>query len=65
MNAFTSHRGKPYSVCRHPEGEATGATLGTALFQSKEGGSQYIRPFTVDIWKGQPCRGKVSTYTVG
>jgi len=65
MSAFTSHRGKPYSVCRHPEGEATGATMGTALFQSREGDYQYTRPFTVDIWKGQPCRGKVSTYTVG
>jgi len=63
--AFTSHRGAPWSVCRHPEGEALGATLGAALFESKPGDHQDTRPFAVDLWTGQPCLGNVHTYTVG
>ena len=63
--AATSHAGAPWSVCRHPKGAATGATLGAALFESKRGDHQDTRPYVVDFWKGQPCLGNVSTYKVG
>ncbi|MFH1532773.1 MAG: C45 family peptidase [Pseudomonadota bacterium] len=62
VKAFTSHQGAPWSVCRHPGGEATGATLGAALFEAKRGDP---RPLAVEYWKGQPCLGNVATYTVG
>ena len=65
IKAFTSHDGAPWSVCRHPEGEAAGATLGAALFEAKKGDHQDTRPFAADLWKGQPCLGNVHTYTVG
>ena len=62
--AFTNHDGAPYSVCRHPEGEAVGATLGAAVFEAGPKIST-TPPFDVTIYKGQPCKGNTSTHTVG
>jgi len=64
VGALTSHRGAPWSVCRHPEGEVTGATLGAALFARRKGASQDPRPFAATIWKGQPCLGKSHVYSI-
>jgi isopenicillin-N N-acyltransferase like protein len=65
IRAFSSHRSKPTSVCRHPKGEVSGTTLGTALFESRVGDFQYTSPFIMDVWKGQPCLGRKATYTIG
>lgn len=54
MSALTSHEGKPYSPCRHPEGEIRGATLLTALFNFQEE--------TMRVFKLQPCNNKINDY---
>jgi hypothetical protein len=54
MQALSSHEGKPYSPCRHPEGDITGATLLTSLFDV---GERSMR-----IYKKQPCLGKFTDY---
>ena len=48
LEVLTSHEGKPYSPCRHPEGDIRGATLLTALFDAGEK--------TMQVYKKQPCR---------
>jgi hypothetical protein len=60
IKALSSHDGKPYSVCRHPAEEATGATLGSAFFSAPPTGT----PLTMTLRKNQPCLGKVTTYQV-
>jgi predicted choloylglycine hydrolase len=50
VTGLSSHEGKPYSPCRHPEGEVHGATLLTAVFESSGKG--------VRVYKNQPCLGK-------
>jgi isopenicillin-N N-acyltransferase-like protein len=53
---LSSHQGSPYSPCRHPQGEITGATLATAVFRS---GRPVMR-----LSKGQPCLGRWSEFPV-
>jgi hypothetical protein len=50
MALLSLHEGKPYSPCRHPQGEIHGITLGTAVF---EGG----RP-GMTLHHGNPCRAE-------
>ncbi|MDA3843129.1 MAG: C45 family autoproteolytic acyltransferase/hydrolase [Candidatus Kapabacteria bacterium] len=45
---LSSHENKPYSPCRHPAGDVTGATLGTAFFDVKKG--------VLRLYKGNPCK---------
>jgi isopenicillin-N N-acyltransferase-like protein len=47
---LSSHESKPYSPCRHPEGDIHGFTLATAVFDSAAG--------NMGIYKGQPCLGR-------
>jgi hypothetical protein len=47
MAMLSSHEQKPYSPCRHPEGNVNGRTLGTGLFD--------IRNHEMVIYKGNPC----------
>jgi predicted choloylglycine hydrolase len=49
MNLLTLHEGRPYSPCRHPEGDVHGATLGTAVFTAPDK--------TMILFHGNPCRG--------
>jgi isopenicillin-N N-acyltransferase-like protein len=50
VQALSSHDGRPYSPCRHPEGKIGGSTLLTAVFQ--------VPGDTVRVFKNQPCLGK-------
>lgn len=56
VTALKSHVGKPYSLCRHPEGKVEGATVLTAAFDVPEG--------SVHIHKGQPCKDNSDSYVV-
>jgi len=47
--ALSSHDGKPYSPCRHPEGEVTGMTLANSVFDVAAGSWAF--------YKGNPCEG--------
>jgi isopenicillin-N N-acyltransferase-like protein len=49
LEILSSHEGRPYSPCRHPEGAVRGATLLTAIFDLD---SRSLR-----IVEGPPCRG--------
>jgi hypothetical protein len=51
---LSSHQNRPYSPCRHPEGDVEGATLLNALFDLEAG--------TLRIHKGQPCLGVYTDY---
>jgi len=51
---LSSHDRKPYSPCRHPEGDIRGFTLATAVFEAP-GKSMRIS-------KGQPCLGRWMDY---
>jgi hypothetical protein len=50
------HDRAPYSPCRHPTAEVSGATLGHALFDVREG--------RVRLYFSNPCRGLLEEYTV-
>ena len=52
--ALSSHEGRPYSPCRHPEGEIRGATLLAVLLD--------LDRRTVKVYKNQPCKGLATTY---
>lgn len=54
MKALSSHKGKPYSPCRHPEGNTRGATLLTAFFN--------VESETMRVYKHQPCNNKFNDY---
>jgi predicted choloylglycine hydrolase len=49
VKLLSLHEGRPYSPCRHPEGEVHGATLGTAVFAAP---AKIMR-----LFHGNPCRG--------
>jgi len=55
---LSSHEQKPYSPCRHPQGNVNGRTLGTGLFD--------IKNREMIIYKGNPCiaaeEGKFEIY---
>lgn len=48
MAVLSSHKQKPYSPCRHPEGDVQGRTLGTAIFDVTRG--------EMELYAGNPCR---------
>jgi hypothetical protein len=52
---LSSHEGRPYSPCRHPEGEIRGATLACAVFDVPRG--------RMRLYRGNPCRGTWAEYT--
>ena len=54
VDILSSHENRPYSPCRHPEGEVDGATLLNALFDLNSG--------SLRIHKGQPCLGRYTDY---
>jgi isopenicillin-N N-acyltransferase-like protein len=54
LEPLALHEGKPYSPCRHPEGQVRGFTLATAMFEAPKG--------TLRLYKGQPCHNKFSEY---
>jgi len=60
MKALSSHDGAPWSVCRHPDKEATGATLSTAVFEAPKGSPG--KTFGVTYYKGQPCLDRATRY---
>jgi hypothetical protein len=56
MDLLSRHEGRPYSPCRHPQGEVHGITLGTAVFDSGNRG--------MTLYHGNPCRRLKSSYTI-
>ncbi|MHC4942713.1 MAG: C45 family autoproteolytic acyltransferase/hydrolase [Planctomycetota bacterium] len=50
------HEGKPYSPCRHPEGDVHGITLGTAVFEAPQK--------AMTLFHGNPCRGFKKRYSL-
>ncbi len=62
LAALSCHDGRPYSVCRHAQGEATGATLGTAFFESPAHDGQ-TNP-SVRFFRNQPCLGKSRVFQI-
>jgi predicted choloylglycine hydrolase len=52
--ALSSHAGRPYSPCRHPEGDVRGATLACAVFDLPRG--------RLRLYPGNPCRGGWAEY---
>lgn len=54
LQALSRHQGRPYSPCRHPQGDVEGATLLTTLFSLPE---QSLR-----IYRDQPCLGRRTDY---
>jgi hypothetical protein len=52
--ALSCHEGKPYSVCRHPEGGIEGATLGMGFFDSRE--TAKSGNTSMDLYRNNPCR---------
>ncbi len=56
MKLFTLHEGRPYSPCRHPEGDVHGITLGTAVFKAPEK--------VMTLYHGNPCRGFHKEYAL-
>jgi len=56
ISILSSHKGAPYSPCRHPDGEIEGITLSTAFFDLDNG--------IMRIYKGNPCNAyKNDLYT--
>jgi hypothetical protein len=47
LGLLSLHDRRPYSPCRHPEGDVHGVTLGTAVFQSPEK--------SMTLYHGNPC----------
>jgi isopenicillin-N N-acyltransferase like protein len=62
LGALTSHAGKPWSVCRHPTDKASGATLGTAVFEASADSS--ASGYAYSLYRNQPCKGLVTQYQV-
>lgn len=56
MKLLTLHEGRPYSPCRHPEGDVHGVTLGTAVFDAPSSRD------TVNLFHGNPCLGLKKGY---
>jgi len=56
LKLLALHKGRPYSPCRHPEGDVHGATLGTAIFKSPDK--------TMTLYHGNPCRGNEKRYSL-
>jgi predicted choloylglycine hydrolase len=48
LNILSSHQNKPYSPCRHPEGDVHGLTLATAFYDFRAG--------TMRLFQGNPCQ---------
>jgi hypothetical protein len=56
LDLLSLHEGRPYSPCRHPEGDVHGVTLGTAVFSA---GSR-----AMTLYHGNPCRRWKKTYSI-
>jgi isopenicillin-N N-acyltransferase-like protein len=56
VKILSSHKGKPFSPCRHPSNTGLGCTLGTAVFDTDKDSMQ--------LFKGNPCNGKHETYRI-
>ena len=63
LGALTSHVNEPWSVCRHPTDKASGATLGTAVFEAPAK-KKKTSDFTYTLYRNQPCKGNVTKYQV-
>jgi hypothetical protein len=56
LELLSLHEGKPYSPCRHPEGDVHGITLGTAVFEAPD--------VAMTLYHGNPCRGLKKRYSL-
>ena len=56
LDLLSLHEGRPYSPCRHPEGDVHGITLGTAVFSSGDRG--------MTLYHGNPCQRLKKTYSI-
>jgi predicted choloylglycine hydrolase len=56
LSLLTLHEGRPYSPCRHPEGDVHGTTLGTAVFEAPDK--------TMTLFHGNPCHGFKKEYAL-
>jgi hypothetical protein len=54
VTLLSSHAGRPYSPCRHPEAEVRGATLACAVFD--------LPRRRMRLYPGNPCRGGWAEY---
>jgi hypothetical protein len=59
LRVLASHERRPYSPCRHPQGEIRGATLLTAVFDVAP-----TRATRLHLWRDQPCLGRVTSHDV-
>ncbi len=63
LAALSNHDGRPWSVCRHPEGDAEGATLGTVVFTSP-GPEVAPGDYQLQLYNNNPCGRNVTVYGV-
>jgi predicted choloylglycine hydrolase len=56
LSILSSHESKPYSPCRHPVGEVSGQTLGTAFIDINKG--KFL------LYKGNPCTAVGSNHFI-
>jgi len=59
ITALSNHDGRPYSVCRHPEGDVNGSTLATGLFEYPLRHDMGMR-----LYKHNPCGERSEIYPV-
>ena len=56
VGLLSSHESAPYSPCRHPAGEVSGATLGSALIDVGAG--------EMRLYHSNPCLGRFTLQSV-
>jgi len=54
VRLLSSHEGRPFSPCRHPEGDVRGATVACAAFD--------VPRRRLRLYAGNPCRGVFAEY---
>ena len=52
LNWLSSHENAPFSPCRHPEGNVTGQTLGTVVYD--------FNKKSMKLYKSNPCISTVN-----
>ena len=56
VELLSLHEGKPYSPCRHPQGDVHGITLGTAVFEAPA--------LEMKLFHGNPCNRFEKVHTI-
>jgi len=56
VTILSSHKARPYSVCRHPDHDVHGATVLAALFD--------LNARRLRLYDEQPCRGHAEDFSI-